>query len=223
MTFIPGLLPERYETRKFLSAAIEPMATYIVPEMIDHRAELLPMGNQGSTSKCAAYGTTTIAEWWNWKRKGTTVQLDPNPLYDRAKQLDGEPNEPGTTVSAVLQAAQDLGYISKLSNGSLRYVNADMVKRAMHLYGCLLAAFDITDKWSYAQLDGWIPEGGRTVGGHAVVLCGYNLRDTIPYYTIANSWGQEHGWRGFNRMSEGMFRDQFRGAYGFETDELPVI
>lgn len=218
---ITGLLHPRYETRKFLSAPPEPMATYIVPSGIDLRRQFLESSNQGSTPKCVAYSMSGWMEWWNWKYEGITHQIDPDPIYKRAKELDGEPGQPGTTTSAGIQAAQDLGLMTKLAADGIKAVNVDMVQRAIHRYGPLLASFQITDKWSYARPDGWIPEGGSFVGYHQVVIVGYDATAPVPFLMIQNSWGTEHGWRGFNRMSEGLARDQLLAAVALKPKAEP--
>lgn len=155
-------------------------------------------------------------EYYNWKYKGVAEQIDPNPIYARAKELDGQPNVDGTTLECVLQAAQDLQLISGVDTASIRYVPAAGVRQALHRYGVILSAFSITDKWSYANQEGWITEGGMNLGGHAVVTCGYSDVDNPPWYAIQNSWSENQGWRGFNRLSPMLFNQQF--DYGLVWD-----
>ncbi|OHD25567.1 MAG: hypothetical protein A2Y38_07990 [Spirochaetes bacterium GWB1_59_5] len=205
----PGLIlnPKR-ERRLAVSLATE---EYIVPAHIDRRPEMLPPSNQGVFPHCAAYAMAGVLEYHNWKW-GTYGQIDPLPIYKRAKEIDGLGGGDGTTLEAVLQAAQVLGLMHNLNPDSVREVSSpNDVKQALHRYGVLLAAFAVTDEWSYAQPDGWIPDGGRNVGGHAVCLVGYSTAETPHWYGIQNSWGGQ-GWRGFNRLTEEQFRDQFQYA-----------
>lgn len=217
MKFVPGLLPRKPTDRRFVAAPLA-AGNYVVPATIDLRSQLLPSSNQGETPKCAAYAMAGWLEFYNWKYKGVAQQIDPDPIYARAKQLDGEPTVQGTTLEAVLQAAQDLQLISDIATTSIRQVSAKGVAQALHRYGVVLAAFDITENWTDARPNGWIAEGGLGLGGHAVLLCGYSLVDTPPWYAIQNSWGEQNGWRGFNRMAVPMFDSQF--VYGLIWDFL---
>jgi len=155
-------------------------------------------------------------EFYNWKYKGSAQQIDPDPIYARAKMLDGEPTQDGTTLECVLQAAQDLNLISLVDTTSIRHVSAAGVRQALHRYGVILSAFSITDKWSSAAPDGWLAQGGLNQGGHAVVTCGYSIAEAIPWFAIQNSWGDSQGWRGFNRLAPEMFNQQF--DYGLVWD-----
>ena len=215
MSFVPGLLPRRPTDRRFLSAPLSGTAVYVVPATVDLRPQLLSSSDQGETPKCAAYAMAGWLEFYNWKYKGIAQQIDPDPIYVRAKQLDGEPTLAGTTLECVLQAAQDLSLISGVDTASIRYVPAGGVQQALHRYGVILSAFSITDKWSNASPDGWLLGGGMDLGGHAVVTCGYSAVDT-QWFAIQNSWGESQGWRGFNRMSPATFNAQFN--YGLVWD-----
>lgn len=217
MKFVPGLLPRRPSDRRFVAASLA-SANYAVPAMMDLRSQLLPSSNQQDSPKCAAYAMAGWLEFYNWKFKGIAKQVDPDPLYARAKQLDGSPSLAGTTLEAVLQAAQDLGVLSGVDNASIRQVSANGVAQALHRYGVVLAAFDITDRWLDAAPSGWIKEGGLNLGGHAVLICGYSLVDSPQWYAVQNSWGERSGWRGFNRMTAATFNSQF--SYGLVWDVL---
>lgn len=217
MKFVPGLLPRKPTDRRFLAASLS-VANYVVPATIDLRPQLLPSSNQGDTPKCAAYAMAGWLEFYNWKYKGVAQQINPDPIYARAKQIDGEPNIQGTTLEAALQAAQDLQLITAVDTTSIRQVTASGVAQALHRYGVVLAAFNISEYWTDAQPNGWVTEGGASLGGHAVLMCGYSLVDNPPWYAIQNSWGEQNGWRGFNRMSVPMFNSQF--MYGLIWDFL---
>jgi len=155
-------------------------------------------------------------EFYNWKYHGVAAQIDPDPIYARAKQLDGEPTAAGTTLECVLQAAQDLNLISALNTASIRQVKAAGVQQALHRYGVVLSAFSITEGWGNATPNGWLLNSGLALGGHAVLMCGYSEIDTPSWYALQNSWGEDQGWRGFNRMSPAMFNQQF--DYGLVWD-----
>lgn len=191
-------------------------ATYIVPSLVDLRPQLLPASNQGDSPKCAAYAMAGWLEFYNWKYKGITQQVDPDPIYSRAKELDGVPTVDGTTLECALQAAQDLGLLAPVDATTIRFVTVEGVRQALHRYGVILSAFSITDKWWRAMPDGWLSPGGLDMGGHAVLTIGYSAVDAPQWYAVQNSWGDTQGWRGFNRMTPEQFNQQY--DYGLVWD-----
>lgn len=211
MSFTPGLLPPKDTDRRFLSASLSG-GGYAPPVIVDLRPQLLPASNQGESPKCAAYAMAGWLEFYNWKYRGIVDQIDPDPIYDLAKHIDGN-TTPGTTLESVLQAALLRGLIPSSAVGNIRQVKLAGVQQAIHRYGVILAAFDITESWENAQPNGWIPAGGLSLGGHAVLLCGYsnvnNPPQDVPWYAFQNSWGEQQGWRGFNRMTHDLFAQQF--------------
>src|SRR5579885_3174995 len=133
-------------------------ATVTVPPYIDHRWDMLPASDQGFTPKCAAYAMAGIVEYYRWRVTGIAQQVDPNPIYAEAKTLDGVPDEEGTTLEAVAQAAINLGLIP-IDPKSIRVVQSPLdVKRAIHRYGPILSAYKITRGWLQVPLNGWIAD-----------------------------------------------------------------
>lgn len=211
----PGLILKRGKLRRPLGAPAS-SAAYVTPAHLDRRSELLPTSNQGNTSRCAAFAMAGWLEYYRWKYYGIGNQIDPDPIYKTAKELDGIEQE-GTTLEAVLEAAQKLNLLTHADVENLRDVSyPGDVQQAIHRYGVVLAAFDVTDQWGFANSGGWIREGGNRIGGHAVVLCGYSTVESPPWYAIQNSWGEGQGWRGFNRLGVDTFKAQFQ--YGLVWD-----
>lgn len=205
--FVPGLLPRKKTDRRFLAASAADQ-TFVLPSYVDLRPQFLTASDQGPSSKCAAYAMAGWLEFFNWKFKGDPSQINPDPIYRRAKELDGFPQEEGTTADAVVQAAQDLGLLSPLGSDRIRYLSGkNAVCAALHRYGAVLAAFTVTNNWGKATPDGWISPGGVEIGGHLVVLSGYSLIDPRPYISLQNSWGPKEGWQGFYRMDMETFED----------------
>jgi hypothetical protein len=91
------------------------------------------------------------------------------------------------------------------------------VRRAIHRYGPILSAYEITRGWVQVPLNGWITESTVAEGPHAVVTCGYADDETPQYVEIQNSWGTDGvGWRGFMRMTTAQFTNTFNYALAWD-------
>lgn len=214
-TFEPGVVSVRPLAADFSSVPDWQKLIAAAPLWKDNIPGFLKTSNQGSSSECAAYAMTSIIEYTRRKHEGVMDQIDPHPLYLEAKKIDGLPGVKGTTLHAVVQAAQILGLIPPVDEDSFLYVNADMLAGAIFRYDVVLCSFDITENWMRPTPDGWIPEGGKIIGGHAMVAADYNLVNQgryIPYYGFEGSWDESWGWRGKVRVTPEQLREQFTGG-----------
>ncbi len=199
---------DSFKRHKLLSAS----PSYTAPVIIDERSKLLPASNQGVTSQCVSYSIAGKIEYDRWKNLYLPEQILPAPIHTRAKQIDGYPNEEGTSLEAGLQAAQDLGLLPLVNQNSIRTVTTEIeVKQALHKYGVVLGTFMATEGWIQPAPDGWMQPDKQALGLHCVLLCGYNWFDEKKYWSIQNSWG-DIGWHGFVRMSPEQFIKEFQGG-----------
>lgn len=170
---------------------------FIAPAYVDGRGFCTWTEDQGSTSQCAAYSTTSFAENILWRITHKPTQLDPAKVYNYAKQIDGDPTGDGTTLDCAILGLLnvypnlfDKGTQPKLICAAFGSMND--IKFALHRYGCMIGGFNITTDWYRCNKDsnGWIPSnGGQFIGGHAVLVCGYNENGL----QIQNSWGSSWG------------------------------
>jgi len=184
---------------------------FISPYRIDSRDMCLSSSNQLQTPNCAGYSMAGYIEYHNWKTIHYPAQVDGDAIYAEAKKIDGN-NSPGTYLSSAIQGAINL----KLINGTAKYVDYPSInqsgmdiglkrmisiKFALHQYGVVLAGFRITDEWDWVdKKTGLIRDLGskaKDKGGHAVLLCGYDMDGVY----IQNSWGTEYGHYGFAVLS----------------------
>ncbi len=194
----------------------------VVPERIDNRSGFLPSSNQGNTPQCAAYAIAGWLEYWRWKLYGIYEQITPLYLYNLAKQVDGRQDEPGTTLDAIVKAAQMAGYLR--ADAKVAVVeNWKDVRRVLHEHEVMLAGLEVDDGWYKARPDGWVPAGTEKLGGHAVCLCGYDSVAS-PSFDGQNSWSDEDdewGWHGFFRITPKLFERQY--VYGVAIDATAVV
>lgn len=174
-----------------------------------------PAEDQGATPMCAAYAASNFAESVLWRRNGRQTQVDPSPVYDLAKTIDGSPGTDGTYLESALEALVRLGIMPDMCKvrtfGSSSFGlgpsdGLDELKYAIHRYGCCVAGFMITDEW-FEPKRGTLRGSGlyTTEGGHAVLACGYDKDGVI----VMNSWGKGYGHDGKVYLANRVFREQF--------------
>lgn len=185
---------------------------FVAPDTVDLRDYCTRTEDQGSKPWCAAYTAAQWCENVKWRVNDYPEDVDPTWIYSYAKSVDGSPNTDGTTLVAVLEALLD----RKMFNPDKckvkvigRIGGIDRIKYAVHKFGCALGAFNITDEW-YNLSDGnttSVTGNGdrRDLGGHAVLICGYNRDGVI----IQNSWGTGWGSYGFGLITWNAFSRQF--------------
>jgi cathepsin B len=44
---------------------------------------------------------------------------------------------------------------------------------------------------------------GSNLGGHSVKIIGWGVEDNMPYWTVANSWNEDWGEKGFFKIRRG--------------------
>jgi hypothetical protein len=186
---------------------------FIAPTVVNSMGLCTITENQGATSKCAAYSTTSWAENILWKQDNYPTQLDYDKVYARAKEIDGDETD-GTTLPAAMQALLDVYpklFDQECKPKMIRAFggNLDDLRYAIHKYGCVVGGFMITEDWYKCdnKCKGWIPvtKGAKPLGGHAVLICGYNQNGL----QIQNSWGAKWGENGFATLDWNAAKDQF--------------
>ena len=182
------------------------------PRTVDLRDYCTQTENQGNLPYCAAYTAVGFAENILWRKNDYISQIDPVPIYKRAKQIDGDPYGEGTSLTAVLQVLLEKGYFNskECRIQVIDKVNGfeNSIKYAIHKFGCLLLACDITEEWYLCGPKKTSITGksyNTSIGGHAILCCGYNEDGVI----IHNSWGEEWGQYGFALITWAALKQQF--------------
>jgi hypothetical protein len=185
--------------------------SFVAPRSLDFRDMCVMTSDQGRTPHCTGFATAGYIELQNWRTNHHPEQIDGSTIYYVAKKTDGF-NGDGTWIKNAAQAALDM----KLISGSYQFVpnNRDQLKFAIHSKSACIASFVITEEWNRVASDGSIPDWGSkpaTIGGHAVLICGYNDKGVF----IQNSWGQSWGLYGFCLLSWPQFDRQFQNGIIF--------
>ena len=210
-----GLLePRNIEKLPFLEFARE---HFVCPETIDLRDYCVKTSDQGSNPWCAAYAASGFVSNILWRKTDMPPEIDAEPLYKLAKEIDGAPNVDGTTLTAIYHAVLDKGYFDDKICSVKVLRTKDQVKYAIHKFGCCLLGMMVTNEWYYCNpnkttISGKDPTTNSFLGGHAVLCCGYNPDGVI----IQNSWGMDWGDYGFALVTWDEFEREF--TYGAVID-----
>ena len=171
---------------------------FTAPRTVDLRDYCPPTENQGDTPWCAAYSTAHWLSNIKWRVTDKLPYYDPALIYAKAKQLDGFPDQDGTTLTATLQVVRD--EMKQFDPGCeiqtfYGFEGVESIKYAIHKFGCCLLGFLITTEWYDITPDNSTIKGidADVLGGHAVLACGYNEFGVI----IQNSWGEPWGEYGY--------------------------
>jgi len=159
------------------------------------------------------------------KRERNTIVFNGDWIYQQCKKEDGIPSVEGTYFRQGLKILQDQGAVPALGGDPTPYkignyviidkLTAEEIKKAIFLYGSVLAGFRGTN-------EGWRgevirkPAEGEKIWGHAVCLIGYDQ----DYFYGINSWG-------INAHAKGIFKVPFRDYMPFEAwfviNDLPNV
>lgn len=183
------------------------------PTSLDFRQLCSPTDNQYDNPHCAGYAAAQMMESIYWKETGHPIQLDASQIYAKAKEIDNHPDVDGTLIETTLSCALKLCpfidenmYIVKTFGNDGTKNTLEKIKTLIHKHTFLLGGFMITDKWYKArEKTNMIKPGGNTLGGHAVLICGY-IKDKV---IIQNSWGKGWASKGFAQLPASVFLDQF--------------
>ena len=185
--------------------ALRASSKFVAPTVVNSMGLCTITEDQGSTSKCAAYATTSFAENILWRKTHCPQQLDPDAVYAAAKKIDGD-NSDGTTLNSAMKGFLKVYPDLFDKDCKCKIITScggdvDNIKFALHKYGVMVGGFNITTDWYNCDktCKGWIPstDKAKSAGGHAVLVCGYN-RSGLQ---IQNSWGESFGDYGFATLA----------------------
>ncbi len=185
---------------------------FVAPRTVDLRDYCTKTENQGDKPWCAAYTAAGYTENILWRKNDYIEEVDPAMIYREAKRLDGSPNTDGTSLDAVLKVLLNARYFDpKICKIQMIWNYPgweESLKYAIHKFGCCLLACNITEEWYLCGQNKTSITGNSyntSVGGHAILACGYNEDGII----IHNSWGEGWGAYGYALITWAALRKQF--------------
>ena len=205
------LVPNNLEQLPLLT----PRKSFIAPETVDLRDYCCATRDQGNKPWCAAYAATGFASNVNWRKNDIPIQYDPAHVYAFAKTIDGSPYTDGTSLIAVLQALLTDGVFDRDRCEIKVLRTMEQVKYAVHKFGCCLVGLNVSQEWYTCNRNKSTISGrkdSQQIGGHAVLVCGYNRDGVI----IQNSWDKDWGSYGFALITWKEFEREF--MYGAVLD-----
>lgn len=106
-----------------------------------------------------------------------------------------DPHYEGTSVLHGMLVARDLGFYSEFRWAT----TLDDFILAVGYKGPGVIGVNWYRSMFYPDAQGFVdPTGSRLAGGHAVCVNAVNVKD--EYFTVAQSWGRDHGVNGFIRI-----------------------
>jgi hypothetical protein len=159
--------------------------------------------DQGAEGACVGFG-------WTQEAMAMPVRIHPDDphefarsVYSEAQFIDEWPGEAyeGTSVLAGAKIMQRHGYI----DGYRWAFSIDDVIDALLYLGPVVIGIPWYESMYETRPSGLVEVGGRLVGGHCIVLVGYQSSTWLPGESIRerhevfrwrNSWGKSYGKRG---------------------------
>jgi hypothetical protein len=205
-----GLIFGDIRGRRILSAPMD----WDAPKRLDNSGYCTPLEEQGHNPWCAAYAMCQLLQASYWRQHNVRQDFTEAACYQEAKAIDNSPGD-GTTLEAVVTVAQTVdlsgrGLMPTIAEQCL--TDAQDVTFAVHKYGLVLVGLQITTGWQTPKRSGMIGDDTRQIGGHAVLVSGYDLEAGSVWGP--NWWGKAWGNGGFWSMTREQFERQFMYGYG---------
>ena len=223
MNYKTNLKKSEFDIRDYIfkgqqTKEILKIESFNIPQSLDYRKDLMPIRNQGSQGTCYAQSAACMKEWQERKDIGFNKYFSPQFFYNNRsnKYDDNSENDDGMNGRDVMKLLKNIGiceeddykygriedkssietglYLKARKNCIKSYAkieNMDELKLSLYNNGPCLIGMPV---YNYSgQL--WKKKDGETfLGGHAMVIVGYNNEGFI----IRNSWGINWGDEGYS-------------------------
>lgn len=140
--------------------------------------------DQGMVPKCVSVSLTDMIAW-KFKLYGKKVKFPDSIFYDKDPNATRDGMQPKTAFEILVHSGSDL--IGESYSIYAMVTSIEVAKRCIIQHGPVMVALPVK---SYEN-DFW--NGYQNLGGHAVLLTGYNKDG----FTLRNSWGSTYGNGGY--------------------------
>lgn len=215
-----NLLIGRTPTEKQKLMAVIPPRPTVLPSSVDLRSRMPPVYNQGALGSCTANALCALVQfldprlqgsrlfvYYNERRKEGTIPDDAGAyLFDGISTLETYGVCPETmwpyNISKFAEAPPNPCYVDAETHQTLVAQtipnNATTMKNALDQGIPFCVGILVYPAFVSASVSktGTVPmPSGRPLGGHAVVVVGYN--DKTQRWILRNSWGTSWGDKGY--------------------------
>jgi C1A family cysteine protease len=219
MDYRKGLVKSPVDYRDYsLKAMVKPLKVPVPSEYLQWLAYTTPVQYQGDLGSCAAFTGVAATELYNTKEYEKPIDLSEQFLYGEAKKIDGL-NEEGTYLRAILRVLKNIGTCEEIYQpyegkyppehelGSGAYENAknyrilsyaavgsdrESIKTAIFQTGPVLTGIMVWESFEKTGENGIVTMPiGKQLGGHALVIVGYNTLGFICKNSWSPYWGRD--------------------------------
>jgi hypothetical protein len=180
--------------------------------LTDHLWPVGPILDQGDAPACTGFGTVAAVNARAAADTDLTAE-DARALYRRAQALDGFPDSlPGSSVLAVMQAAQERGLIG----GYLWAFGTRDVAQAVLQRGPVVIGIPWLPSLEEPGPGGLLTLAGEAAEGHCLAVVGLLLRgpqsQVGPFFVLQNSRGEAWGDHGLGYIHHRDLARLLRGS-----------
>ena len=208
-------------TLRLKTAGVTTPKDWTRPPWINNAGYFMPITDQGQTPTCTAYALEYLVKGSYWRHTGQWPDQNLHTkIYMAANRLDGD-NKDGASLESAMSVLTnlDLG-LGKITIQVIPVWDPDDVPYAIHRYGAVFSAMEITDQWERYH-SGLLPHSRNYIGPHAQIIVGYDDQRNTMFGV--NSWGQLWGRQGFWEMSASTFTVEYAYGYAIRITFDPML
>ncbi|HYN50733.1 MAG TPA: C1 family peptidase [Thermoleophilaceae bacterium] len=196
--------------------------------MVDLRAQLMPIKNQGRRETCLVFAATAAREY----RAADGFDLSEEYLHWACKRADGLPMIEATTLVGLVAALSRVGQCreelwpydetadqwapvyrptliacrdawGRRFQGTVAQLTQDALRQALDHDRASVLGLELFETWHDAGTDGRIElpmPAMPALGGHAVTIVGYGDVAGSLHFIVRNSWGNGWGDAGYGYL-----------------------
>ncbi len=201
MTRALGRIPDPPDQRDHLWRSFVPRGAVEVPPAYMVPTDPGPVLDQGQFPHCVGYSGAAIRTTQEFLDDETLRLFDGDDSYRRCKERDGHPGVDGTFIRVFLDIAQSEGVTMAADpfhryriSSYTRLTSIQQIKESLVTDGPVQFGIQLDEVFMSVGSDGMIAAPtGKTVGGHAMAIYGYDDNVAGGSFRVRNSWSTSWG------------------------------